>query len=141
MSYQEKTFTKSWSTTRVRLKSIIEGMVVFKISEDTNGSFETANNLFHLISNDAWVKIWFISSTLVGLAETKVISAMDPQITGTRKATPSNLLSKLFKTLFIVFAAPVEAGIIFKAPALPLKKSFLAGPSIISCVEYKHEWY
>jgi hypothetical protein len=57
------------------------------------------------------------------------MSAIDPQITGTRKAIPSNLSTKSGITLAIVLAAPVEEGIILEAPALPLKKAFLAGLS------------
>jgi len=83
------------------------------MSEETNCSLVTSKIPSHLLSFDAFSKISLISSTEVGFSETKVISAIEPQATGTLKAIPSNLPSKSLITLPAHFAAPVLEGIIF----------------------------
>src|SRR3989344_6545953 len=91
LSYHAKTFTKSPSTTWVSDKSTIADSLLPIISVETNGSPDTARIPFKGDSFEASVNVLFTSSTLVGFDKRKVKSEIEPQITGTRKATPSNL--------------------------------------------------
>ena len=97
------------STTWVKDKSTIEDSLRPMISEDTNGSLETTKMPFDLRA--ASVKALLTSSTVTFLFNRNVKSAIDPQITGTRKATPSNLPLKVGIASVVAIAAPVVVGI------------------------------
>ena len=64
--------------------------MVFKISEDTNGSQVTSSIPFHLSSSDAFTKISFISSTVTSLFAKKVKS-----ITNKNGIAPEDEITKV----------------------------------------------
>src|SRR3989344_9439195 len=109
LSYQAKTLTMSPSTTWVRDKSTIADSLLPTMSEETKGSDDTARIPF--ILPEASDKALLISSTVVGFSSKNVKSEIEPQITGTLSATPSNLPFKVGIASVVAIAAPVVVGI------------------------------
>ena len=66
----------------------------------------------------------FISSIVVFLFSSRTKSITDPVEVGTLMAIPSNFPSRFGQTLPIALAAPVDAGTIFCAQALP-RRAFI----------------
>src|SRR3972149_5079795 len=93
------------------------------ISVETNPSSLQATTPLYLISLQASFIALFTSSTVVFLLRTKVISEIEPVITGTRKALPSNKPLSCGTASVVAAAAPVVVGIIFTYAALALLKS------------------
>src|SRR3989344_3427745 len=124
LSYHERTLTRSPSTTFVNDKSTMAPKDVPIMSDDTNGSAVTPKTPRHLSSCAALVKTAFTSAVVVGRAATKVKSAKEPAITGTRMAMPSNLPTRLGTARVTDIAAPVVLGTILPAAARPRLKSF-----------------
>src|SRR5690606_10499415 len=71
----------------------------------------------------------FTSSTLTDFSMTKVRSEMEPTGMGVLIATPSNLPARAGRVLVVAMAAPVVVGTKLAAPARPIRKFFLEGPS------------
>ena len=112
----------------------MEAWVLPTISDDTSCSLVTAKIPFQRSSIEALSKISLISSTVVGRFEINVMSAMEPETTGTRTARPSNFPSSSLMALVTAIAAPVVEGTMFCAPARPRRQSLASGPSTIFCV-------
>src|SRR4030042_2381900 len=91
LSYQAKTLTMSPSTTCVKDKSTIDDSDRPMMSDETSDSLDTASIPFRRDSLEATSSAVFTSSTVVDLLSKNVKSAIEPQATGTRKHTPSNL--------------------------------------------------
>src|SRR6185312_1827075 len=106
---------------------------LFTISEKTNGSFETNTIDLYLFVFDSSVRILLISSTEVFFEVTKVISEIEPTVTGVRIAIPSNFPSNFGSALIVALAAPVVAGTKFIAAARPILILFLDGASTSDC--------
>ena len=95
LSYHDKTFTKFPPTTFVKERSAIAPYVFPIMSDDTSGSFVVVKMPFHLSSFAASISAPFTSSIFVFFFVIKVMSAIEPEITGTRKAMPSNFPVKI----------------------------------------------
>src|SRR3989338_5435907 len=135
LSYQAKTFTRFPQTTRVIESSAIAPSGRPRMSDETSSSSATAKIPSQRLSLAAFVSAAFTSSTLVSRFAIKVMSATEPQMTGTRSEMPSNLPSSDGYAFVTAIAAPVEDWMIFAAAARPSRKPFLpAGPSTSVCV-------
>src|SRR3989344_7900360 len=93
------------------------------ISVETNCSVVVLKIPCQRGSNSAVFNIEFISSTVVGRSERKVIAEIELVTTGTLNATPSNLFFNDSTALATAIAAPVVEGTIFSAAARPRRKS------------------
>src|SRR3990167_4023634 len=123
------------STTLVSERSTIADSLLPTISVDTSGSSETAK--ISGIVFEASVNTFFTSSTVVGLASKNVKSEIEPTITGTLSATPSNLPARSGIASVVAIAAPVVVGMMLTYAALALRKSCAlppgGGPSTRFC--------
>ena len=117
MSYHETTFTNcfpSTSSTLVDNPSTSEPHRLPIQSLETIGSI--VNSSVSLVCD---FNTSFISSLVVFLPNSSVKSTTLPVGTGTRIAVPSSFPAKLGQTSPIADAAPVDAGTMFAAHALP----------------------
>src|SRR3989344_3161803 len=123
------------STTWVSERSTIADSLLPTMSVDTSGSSETAK--ISGIVFEASVNTLFTSSTVVGLASKNVKSEIEPTITGTLSATPSNLPARSGIASVVAIAAPVVVWMMLTYAALALRKSWDlppgGGPSTRFC--------
>ena len=94
------------------------------MSEETSSSSEYSRMPFNSFS-DAFLIAAFISSTVASFSSSKVTSTREPVGTGTLRAKPVKIPSTSGITFPTALAAPVEVGIIFSAPILARRISFL----------------
>ena len=117
MSYQATILTNCLPSTLITLvdkPSTNDPNFLPKISDDTIGS-----NVISIVSDLLFLNNSLISSSVVFVLSSSVKSINDPSLTGTLIALPSSLPRSSGITNPIADAAPVDAGTIFAAHALP----------------------
>src|SRR3989344_6408967 len=117
LSYHARTFTRLPPITLVKLRSAIAPYGLPIISLETSSSSVTEKIPFQRDSLAAFLRILFTSSTVVFFLETKVISAIDPVIIGTRIAIPSKSPESFGKAFVTAIAAPEDVGTQLRPPA------------------------
>src|SRR5579871_1257568 len=122
LSYQEHTFTRVPSATRVRVSSKIELAGLWLKSDETRGSVLYSRMPLRSLV-EASLTALFTSATVVGFLATKDRSTIETLIVGTRIEKPSSLPLRCGSTRPTAAAAPVLVGIMLWVAERARRKS------------------